>query len=347
MSAQSNDFRLKIPMRQSSGFTLVELLVVIGIIALLISILLPALNKARQSGTSVQCESNLRQMGQAIVMYTGDFQGSLPPGYFDGASPAYSETYPPDGYVFHATTWSIAIQPYLARGGSTFMDNGANSNGGVNSGVRKVFLCPDVPVEGYSTSTNTITQYICHPRLMPWMQWWADNPDPISGKPLIPYKLSHVKRSSEIGMIFDAALFDDTSTTGGNIPEGWNVPSTIPVGYRLDAGVLGPHSGEATTYMTDDYGYSGNTGANAINPGQSINVCAAVYAPYTNYPNMDNQYNSAEIGPASGGSGNIRFRHENNTQCNVLMADGHVQVFNYKASTQTTDLLRGNINVNP
>src|SRR5437773_11011098 len=82
-------------MRQKKGnaCTLVELLVVIGIIALLISILIPALNSARERANRVRCLSNLRQIGQAEQMYALDNKGQYPrvrhvpggtPKYFSG-----------------------------------------------------------------------------------------------------------------------------------------------------------------------------------------------------------------------------------------------------------------------
>lgn len=76
-------FATKRRARNSQGFTLIELLVVIAIISLLVSILLPSLNKARDIAKQVVCSTNLKGIGTAFALYENDYDGWLPPVWCD------------------------------------------------------------------------------------------------------------------------------------------------------------------------------------------------------------------------------------------------------------------------
>ncbi|MSR31533.1 MAG: DUF1559 domain-containing protein [Gemmataceae bacterium] len=126
---------------RKKGFTLIELLVVIAIIAILIGLLLPAVQKVREAAARSQCQNNFKQLGLAFHNYEGAY-GKLPYPYF--------LTVPPNNNPFIAYAWGPMILPYVEQENLYKMyDFKQNLTAATNAIViqthLKVMKCPSTP----------------------------------------------------------------------------------------------------------------------------------------------------------------------------------------------------------
>lgn len=302
------------------GFTLVELLVVIGIIAVLIGILLPALSRARSAARSVQCQANLRSIGQALQMYVGAYKGFLPLGFNNSNSAA----------VYN---WTSLLVGMMDRGASN-NSAGELANGGTTGGFRRVFIDPELGSTGINAFDRNdigVTHYLAHPRLMP-----SYNPNPPAdnyrrnrGEPtavLSNYRHARIKRSYDIVMVFDGSMSLLQGVGANTIYSGdpyYRSRQGIPVAELIDNNAL-PFG---VTNMIADWG--ANFSKQANRPVNMVALNASGGAPARINSDLD------------GNDRNFRFRHGREDTLNALCADGHVQSF------KTTQANLAATNTNP
>jgi prepilin-type N-terminal cleavage/methylation domain-containing protein/prepilin-type processing-associated H-X9-DG protein len=320
------------------GFTLVELLVVIGIIALLISILLPALGKARAQANLTACASNLRNIGQWVSEYTAENKGYLPYGTGEVQSPPGSTTW---AYWEWDDTLSLMLgQP--------------PDPNHVNECLTTSSVLYDPEVNLYGSRSAHTCDYIANSRVLSdgamYPSNWGNPPValPLYRGTLGPARAAaSIQRSAEVAMVWDNRVDLHVPGQIGNdlypvnsAMENWtnNYPQSSSSGFAFPIPYYHLYSGYGRRILLG--------GGNPTDGSLCSSALTGASLAGEKYDNVD--FTNSTWGTSDQGGQfqcEMRFRHINNTTCNILFVDGHVS--SYVIGTVTAKMLCVNVNFPP
>jgi len=312
------------------GFTLIELLVVIAIIAILIGLLLPAVQKVREAAARMSCSNNLKQLGLALHNYH-DQNNKLPPGCATDAAP-----YGTGGGW--GSSWKVFILPYIEQGniyvkwtfnGSSGYTN-ANNMPLVHQINIKTYRCPSSPIADFYASSNNAGSI----QMMTSYTGVAGS----AAEPTVQTNVGCCDGSGNINAA-GGVLFNHSSVTLVGITDGTS--NTIIVGEQSDhvRNSSGAPVPGAYTAMTSQgpHGWtmgSGNANVGTAYAERTFNVTTVRW--------QINQRGLCTTGTDGAGNGvnqntgtNIPFSSGHSGGANMLFGDGSVK-FMQNATALTT-----------